>query len=509
MSRPVRGAFRFAACVAVLAVGCGGRTTASAGTGTTGGSGANAAGTASGGSAGAASGSIDISSGSLISTGSVSGVSATGTVAVPVCPVCPPGAICVGGTCSCPSGWTACSGPSGFTACVTAQSSQTDPYNCGHCSFQCPKSAPTCQAGRCVSVPDASTEGGPSSCPCGTASCGPCVDEGGSATSPPSCRASGPGRTDCGANGESCCTSLDVPGGTFSRTNVPDDDGGAPDLGAPATVSSFQLDKYDVTVGRFRVFLDAYDMGWRPQAGSGKHVYLNGGQGLISDDSEAGAAYELGWQATDYVAPTSGTLACDAADTTWTQSPGSNENRPINCVSWWDAYAFCIWDGGFLPSEAERDYAAAGGSEQREYPWGSTGPGTSNEYAIYGCYYPNGSGICTDVTNIAPVGTAALGAGRWGQQDLVGELDTWNLDAATLSFLSPCVDCATLTGPSGQSLSGGSFGDPVEYLAPPIQGSFSAFPPDTRLGMIGFRCAGRHRSTTGIPRSETKRTFLA
>jgi formylglycine-generating enzyme required for sulfatase activity len=36
-----------------------------------------------------------------------------------------------------------------------------------------------------------------------------------------------------------------------------------------------------------------------------------------------------------------------------TSSAGSKENLPINCVNWWESYAFCIWDGGFLPSEAE------------------------------------------------------------------------------------------------------------------------------------------------------------
>jgi hypothetical protein len=34
--------------------------------------------------------------------------------------------------------------------------------------------------------------------------------------------------------------------------------------------------------------------------------------------------------------------------------------------------------GGFLPSEAEWEFAAAGGSKQLEYPWGSADPGTSN-----------------------------------------------------------------------------------------------------------------------------------
>ena len=56
-------------------------------------------------------------------------------------------------------------------------------------------------------------------------------------------------------------------------------------------------------------------------------------------------------------------LACDEKFKTWTDVPGDNEARPINCITWWEALAFCIWDGGFLPSAAEWNYAAAGGSD--------------------------------------------------------------------------------------------------------------------------------------------------
>src|SRR5207245_2315251 len=60
---------------------------------------------------------------------------------------------------------------------------------------------------------------------------------------------------------------------------------------------------------------------------------------------------------------------------TWTSVPASNETTPINCVSWYVAFAFCSWDGGRLPTEAEWNFASAGGTLQRAYPWSS--PSTS------------------------------------------------------------------------------------------------------------------------------------
>jgi formylglycine-generating enzyme required for sulfatase activity len=119
-----------------------------------------------------------------------------------------------------------------------------------------------------------------------------------------------------------------------------------------------------------------------------------------------------------------------------------HEARPINCVNWYQGYAFCIWDGGFLPSEAEWDYAAVGGSQQWIFPWGPTSAGDNAEKAIYGCYYNGmGPGTCTGVSNIAPVGSAQAGIGRYGQLDLAGNLYEGFLDSYVDTFLTPCVDC--------------------------------------------------------------------
>jgi formylglycine-generating enzyme required for sulfatase activity len=259
-------------------------------------------------------------------------------------------------------------------------------------------------------------------------------------------------------------------------------------------VSGFRLDKYLVTVGRFRQFVAAWNggAGFTPLAGSGKQAYLNGGRGLAN--SAAPGTYETGWDATDWdsnVAPTDANLASCAPYSTWTTAPGTQENHPINCVDWWEAYAFCIWDGGFLPSEAEWEFAAVGGSQLLEYPWGGTTPGTDCpgsgcEYAIYDCDYPSGSGNCTGVENIAPVGSAPAGAGPWGQLDMAGEVWQWNLDWFDDYLTSPSVDAADLTVLSFRVLRGSYFGSTPSYLYPPLR---LAYTPAVRGNDIGFRCA--------------------
>src|SRR5262245_39454717 len=82
----------------------------------------------------------------------------------------------------------------------------------------------------------------------------------------------------CGPMGNrSCCESPRVSGGTFYRGYDVAFDGMYPDMDAPATVSTFRLDRYEVTVGRFRRFVEA-GMGTQenpPAPGSGART-LNG-----------------------------------------------------------------------------------------------------------------------------------------------------------------------------------------------------------------------------------------
>ncbi len=296
---------------------------------------------------------------------------------------------------------------------------------------------------------------------------------------PPSCV----GGLSC--NGESCCTSPLVTGAAFSRSY----DGvtsGYTDPQFMATVSSFRLDKYDVTVGRFRKFVTAVVAGWRPPAGSGKHAHLTGGG--LNGGSEQG--WDASWNTNlPGDKPTwDGTtaLTCSPDYQTWTPGSGANETRPINCINWYQSAAFCIWDGGFLPSEAEWNYAAAGGGDQRKYPWGPTVPGTNANLAIYGCYY-NGTGTCAQVASIAPVGSVAAGNGRWGQSDLGGNVWQWTLDGPKTPYNeTDCNNCAYLAATSIRVLRGGAFNIGAQFLLSSYRHEYAAA---GRLGDVGARCA--------------------
>jgi sulfatase modifying factor 1 len=320
--------------------------------------------------------------------------------------------------------------------------------------------------------------------------------DGSSGPPPPSCVSGGEGMNNCGVDkNQSCCATLEVIGGTYYRTytNMGTGPTGEHDQ---ATVSTFQLDKYEVTVGRFRQFVQAWNngSGFLPAAGSGKHVHLNGGQGLANGSTPG--TFETGWIASDdaNVNPTNSGLHCDPPGlsyASWTDKPGMNENLPMNCTNWWEAYAFCIYDGGFLPSQAEWEYAAAGGDQQREYPWGEIEPGGDTQYAIYECDYSGGE--CAVGQSLAPVGTTVLGAGRWGQYDLAGSLAEWNLDWVEMfpPYPDPCTDCALLNPPDpppppDRIIRGGAFDDNGVFINPWY---VDYDDPQGRANGVGFRCA--------------------
>lgn len=282
-----------------------------------------------------------------------------------------------------------------------------------------------------------------------------------------------------GAN-ESCCPAEAVPGGTFNRSY--DGTVAYPDPENPATVGPFVLDVYEVTVGRFRAFVNT-GLGTQespPVAGTGEHPRI------------PGSGWEAGWNA-NLVTTTAelvNGIKCNAIGQTWTDNPGLNENKAMNCVTWFEAMAFCIWDGGYLPTEAEWNYAASGGSEQRAYPWSNPSNALTIDcdYANYRINSPAGTHCVNGTTgSLNRVGSESpKGNGRWNHADLAGNAYEWTFDWYDSSYQNPCDDCAALIPTTSRVIRGGSFSGLATSLRAALRNDVD---PSYRDIYFGFRCA--------------------
>jgi sulfatase modifying factor 1 len=285
---------------------------------------------------------------------------------------------------------------------------------------------------------------------------------------------SGMSGTEC--QGDDCCASPLVPGGTFERTTT---------LTFTATVSSFRLDKFEVTVARYRNFIAARDA-WRaagnPVAGAGEHPHI---PGTGWDESWEQELPSFAFGPVDCSDPPRGTYVDVGQDT-----------LPANCVSWVQAFEFCVWDGGRLPTDTEWEYAAVGGPLQYSYPWGNTPvpsglPDGSAAYAVYDNLGDGSAATDSSFADIRPVGSRALGAGPFGQMDLAGSMAEWTLDdlptdSAPVS-MPPVTDWAAFDPRGGTAgIRGGDWASQPEELVVTLY-RFSL--RESRFPQFGFRCA--------------------
>jgi formylglycine-generating enzyme required for sulfatase activity len=296
---------------------------------------------------------------------------------------------------------------------------------------------------------------------------------------------------------ESCCTTINVPGGTFPQgrnlTGGPDFYTGGNPNETPdfqSTVSTFALDKYEVTVGRFRKFVNAYvnnlsptNGGTAPKDGAG----ANPNVAITGDASDNGTGWQSAWNtnlpATQAAFKTSTYLKCGAGSETWTDTAinDPDEQKAINCVSWYEAFAFCIWDGGRLPTESEWEYAAAGGAYNQLYPWASGVEPT--------CTFTNFGNICGP-GGVMPVGSFPAGNGRWTHADLAGNVSEWTLDWYSITYPSPdaggVTDYVNLIPGSSRVKRGGDF---YTGKGPVRAAARTNDAPGTHDSVNGFRCA--------------------
>ncbi len=141
-------------------------------------------------------------------------------------------------------------------------------------------------------------------------------------------------------------------------------------------------------------------------------------------------------------------------------------DRPITEVSWTDAEAFCAWIGGRLPTEAEWEYAARAGADDKIFV---SGDSLTHDDANY-----LGSGGKDRWVDPGPV--RSFDANAWKLYDLSGNVREWTLDWYSAA--------------SGQRLErvirGGSYNDGEKQLRLSMRAHRK---PELWDNQTGFRCA--------------------
>lgn len=148
--------------------------------------------------------------------------------------------------------------------------------------------------------------------------------------------------------------------------------------------------------------------------------------------------------------------------------PG-HQDRPVNCVGWSQAAAYCAFVGKRLPTEVEWEWAARGAERGTRYPWGDDDPakrvcwdGKGNERRARGFH------------TSCNVGSFPAGDSPQGVKDLAGNVWEWTTSGEAEGDTHAC--------------RGGGW----DYFNPAIVSAESRQlrPPGTRIGSnYGFRCA--------------------
>lgn len=178
---------------------------------------------------------------------------------------------------------------------------------------------------------------------------------------------------------------------------------------------------------------------------------------------------------------------CAPADLSPADARFAKADLPVVQVTWEDADGYCRFSGGRLPTEAEWEYAARG-SEGREFPWGN----------VYNPHLANHGALAHDPTDesdgfreLAPVGSFRDGATKLGVYDLAGNAAEWVADFFSIDEKGYGYSGDATIDPKGPPsgsfhvVRGGSFTDGAAWMRARGREALSA----RRSYSVGFRCA--------------------
>lgn len=272
-----------------------------------------------------------------------------------------------------------------------------------------------------------------------------------------------------------------LPAGTFVMGDSSGDrnrgDGEVPQH--PVTLEAFSIDATSVTNDAFARFV--YATGYETEAerfGFSAVFHL----ALAADDGDVmgrppGTPWWLGVKGAD-----------------WRHPGGPNSTieglgeHPVVHVSWNDAQAYCAWAGRRLPTEAEWEYAARGGLEQRKYPWGDDEVDAGRWRAnIWQGDFPRINTLDDGWLTTAPVRSFEPNA--YGLWQMVGNVWEWTSDWFDPSYYGASPAEAPAGPAVGQAkvLRGGSYLCHISYCNRYRNSARSQNTPDSSMGNAGFR----------------------
>lgn len=243
------------------------------------------------------------------------------------------------------------------------------------------------------------------------------------------------------------------------------------------TLSPFYISKYAVTNRQFAEFVRATDYRTEAERLGWSYVFRNHVPDALRGPAAAGTPWWVSVQGAAWRNP-------EGPDSQFVDRP----NHPVVHISWNDAVAYCEWAGYRLPTEAEWEFAARGGLEQKTYPWGDNlTPEGHHMCNIWQGKFPDLDTGDDGFTTTAPAD--AFPPNGFGLYNSVGNAWEWCADNFDALWHTRASRLDPIGPPSGATrvTKGGSYLCHESYCCRYRNAARTATEPDTSTGHIGFR----------------------